>query len=121
MRGKRSTTSPKNAVFSTTCEYAAGTERGDRGNDRSKADVTGSRGGEECEERGASEWGKKGPRSGREERRGKTSQTFFDLVVHGERVIGPHVGCNQDLPRVLQHLKDGRKRKKKRTEGDFLV
>ena len=42
------------------------------------------------------------------ERERKTSQTFFDLVVHGERVIRPHVGCNQDLSRVLQHLKDRR-------------
>lgn len=36
MRGKRSTTSPKNAVFSTTCEYAAGMERGDRETTREK-------------------------------------------------------------------------------------
>lgn len=50
------------------------------------------------------------------ERREKMSQTFFDLVVHGERVIGPHVGCNQDLSRVLQHLKERRKR----TQQDFL-
>lgn len=71
-----------------------------------------SRGGEECEERGASERRKKGP--GAAERRGKTSQTFFDLVVHGERVVGPHVGCNQDLPRVLQHLKEGREKKKEK-------
>lgn len=39
------------------------------------------------------------------ERGKKRSQTFFDLVVHGEGVIGPHVGRNQDLSRVLQHLK----------------
>lgn len=51
--------------------------------------------------------GEKGLRAA--ERGGKMSQTFFDLVVHGERVIGPHVGCNQDLPRVLQHLQDRRK------------
>lgn len=33
------------------------------------------------------------------------NQTFFDLIVHGEGVIGLHVGRNQDLPGVLQHLK----------------
>lgn len=46
----------------------------------------------------------------REQRRMKRSQTFFDLVVHGERVIGLHVGRNQDLSGVLQHLKNSRGR-----------
>lgn len=113
MRGKRSTTSPKNAVFSTTCEYAAGMERLDRETAREKlisqeAKENRKEGsvmqeGQAREESGPSGW-RKGPQSSREER--AMSQTFFDLVVHGERVIGPHVGCNQDLSRVLQHLKD---------------
>lgn len=38
------------------------------------------------------------------------NQTFFDLVVHGEGVVGLHVGRNQDLPRVLQHLKNEKER-----------
>ncbi len=37
------------------------------------------------------------------------NQTFFDLIVHWERVIGLHVGRNQDLSGVLQHLKNEKK------------
>lgn len=43
-------------------------------------------------------------RRGRE-KGAKVNQTFFDLIVHWERVIRLHVGRNQDLSRVLQHLK----------------
>lgn len=44
----------------------------------------------------------------RRDRGVKVNQTFFDLIIHWERVIRLHVGCNQDLSRVLQHLKDER-------------
>lgn len=44
-------------------------------------------------------WRKKG--LGAAGRSVKMSQTFFDLVIHRERVIRPHVGCNQDLSGVL--------------------
>ena len=43
----------------------------------------------------------------------KVNQTFFDLIVHRERVIRLHVGRNQDLSRVLQHLKIEKKKLKK--------
>lgn len=49
---------------------------------------------------------KKACESQAKERGLKVSQTFFDLVVHWKRVIRLHVGCNQDLSGILQHLKN---------------
>lgn len=31
--------------------------------------------------------------------------TFFDLIIHGEGIVRPHVRRNQDLSGVLQHLR----------------